>query len=131
MSGAWHRTWLESPYLRKRCVAPKPHHSRRRLIRHASVTESVRRGTCPVPGTGRVLNGRRLPRPASAEPEERSCVVLQDQGLHLVPEPGLLEVPEPALRGDERVVAPEEHIAAELRVRVLHELRREVLRRPH
>src|SRR3954453_7131822 len=62
--------------------------------------------------------------------EQARRVLLEDQWPHLVLERRLLEVGEPALRRDQRVVGAEEHAVAQLRVRVAHELLREVLRRP-
>ena len=40
------------------------------------------------------------------------------------------EVLEPAVRRDQRIVGAEQHLGLELRVRVLHQLRRKVFRRP-
>src|SRR5512145_234040 len=62
------------------------------------------------------------------EPQRPNGILFQDQLMHFGPEASLLEVLHPAVRRDERVVRTEQHFGLELRVRVLHELRRKILR---
>src|SRR5690606_20062007 len=61
-----------------------------------------------------------------AQLEELDRVLLEDQRLDLVAETGVLEILEPALRRDQRVVRSEQHLVLQQRVRIVHQLRREV-----
>ena len=66
----------------------------------------------------------------SVQPEQAHGVLLEDQRAHLRLDVELVEVGEPAIRRDERIVGAEQHPVAQQRVGVLDQLRREVLRRP-
>ena len=62
--------------------------------------------------------------------EQAGGVLLEHQRPHLVVDLELLEVAQPAVRRDHRVVRAEQDLVLEQRVRVLDQLGREVLRRP-
>src|SRR4051794_23544322 len=64
------------------------------------------------------------------EPEQADRIALEDAGHHLGLEPGVLEVLHPAVRRDQRIVAAEQDAVLQQRVRVLHQLLREVLGTP-
>src|SRR3954454_2621211 len=64
------------------------------------------------------------------EPEQPGGVLLEDLRLDLVLDRQLREVAEPAVWGEEGGTRAEEDLVLEQGVGVLHELRREVLRRP-
>src|SRR3954469_2853917 len=71
------------------------------------------------------------PPPVSVgEPEHLGGVVLEDQGADVVLDLEIGEVGAPPVGGDDGEVRPEQHLAFEQRVGRLHQLRREVLRRP-
>ena len=65
-----------------------------------------------------------------AELQQPHRVLFQDQRLDRILEAGFLEVRHPAVGRDQRVVAAEQDAVLQQRVRVLHELRRKVLRAP-
>src|SRR5688572_4191392 len=67
---------------------------------------------------------------SSSELQQIDGVALQDQRPNFFADIDLLEIGKPALRRDQRVVRAEQYFSLELRVRVLNELRRKVLRRP-
>src|SRR6185369_2543335 len=81
----------------------------------------------PEPGASGTLG---LGAPSLPEAEQAHRVLLEDQRLDVVLEAGFLEVLQPAVGRDQREVAAEEDAVLEQRVRVLDELRREVLRAP-
>src|SRR5437667_3717108 len=62
--------------------------------------------------------------------QQPSRVLLQDQRPHLGLDLQALEIRQPAVGLDQRVIRAEEHAILQERVRVPHKLRREVLRRP-
>src|SRR2546423_8832301 len=88
---------------------------------------TIRTGSAGPPRRSKLLA---LDATEVSEREQPDGVLRQDERADLVAEPRLLEVGEPAVGRDHREVRPEEDLVAQLRVRVLDELRREVLRRP-
>ena len=65
-----------------------------------------------------------------AEPEQPHRVLFQNQRPHVILDTDLLEIRQPAIRRQQRVVRPEQHLCFEQRVGVLNQRRREILRRP-
>ena len=65
-----------------------------------------------------------------SQPEQPPGVLLHDQRPDLVADRDLLEVGHPPVRRQQRVVGPEQHLVLQQRVRVLNQVRREILRRP-
>src|SRR6185436_15081627 len=95
-----------------------------------SVVRSVEPGSrCPQGAPRRDTAGQPLVL-SSAELEQVDRVALENQRSNLVANVDLREVGEPPLRGDQRIVRTEQHFSFQLSVRVLHELRWEILRRP-
>src|SRR6516225_4468898 len=64
------------------------------------------------------------------EAEQARRVLLEDLRSYLVLDRQLGEVGQPAVRGEQREVRPEQDLVLQQGVGVLHELGREVLRRP-
>src|SRR5437763_7078735 len=73
---------------------------------------------------------RAVSRGRLAEPEQAGRVVLEDLGPDLGLDLEQVEVAEPALRGQQRVVGAEQHLVLQQRTGRADELRREVLGRP-
>src|SRR5689334_10288138 len=90
---------------------------------------SARRSNCVANGSGvhfapsRFIS--RLP-----EPERLDGVLFENQLVHLGLEARFAEILDPAIRRDQWIVGAEQHARLELRVGVLHELRRKILGRP-
>src|SRR5579863_6626390 len=62
--------------------------------------------------------------------EELGGIFLEDQRPDIVLERGLREIRHPAVRGEQRIVRSKEHFRSQQRVRVLHQVRRKIFRRP-
>ena len=126
------RTARSSPTASATPASSSHHGSPQRWLKFCSVS-CPRMKTCScgsvrpsASGCDRAADGldhRRVP----SEPRR---VLLQHERPHLVLERRRLEVGEPAVGRDQREVRAEQHLRPELGVRVLDELRREVLRRP-
>src|SRR5690242_18560553 len=80
--------------------------------------------------TAESLTAVRLRGARVSETEQPDGVVLEHQGTDLVLDRELLEVAQPAVGGDQRVVRAEEHLVLERPVRVADQVLREVLGRP-
>src|SRR5690349_25135502 len=64
------------------------------------------------------------------QPQRADRVVLQYEWLDLGPESRRVIVLHPAFGRDQRIVCTEQHLGFQLRIRIVNQLRREVLWRP-
>src|SRR5689334_23539516 len=117
LAGQQSRRSMQIP--RSRCYGAEPSRSQCRTRLAVAARRATVAGTQLCPEVS-----------SSVELEKVDGVALEYQRANLVANVDLREIGEPALRRDQRIIRAEQHFSLELSICVLHELRREVLRRP-